>query len=62
LFLFCALGVKAAGVEANNLNYLSSSLFFWNVREQFATFTAFMDVYFEKPTPVLGQAQPIFLD
>jgi vancomycin permeability regulator SanA len=54
--------VKAAGVEANNLNYRSSSLFFWNVREQFATFTAFMDIYFEKPTPVLGQAQPIFLD
>ena len=62
LFLCNALGVKAAGVEANNLNYRSSSLFFWNVREQFATFTAFMDVYFEKPTPVLGQAQPIFLD
>jgi SanA protein len=62
LFLCNALGVKAEGVEANNLNYRRSSLFFWNVREQFATFTAFMDVYVEKPTPILGQSQPIFLD
>ena len=62
LFLCNVLGVKAYGVEANNLNYRRSSLFFWNVREQFATITAFMDVFVEKPIPVLGQAQPIFLD
>lgn len=62
LFLCNVLGVKAYGVEANNLNYRRSSLFFWNLREQFATFTAFMDVFVERPTPVLGQAQPIFLD
>lgn len=62
LFLCSVLGVKAVGVEANNLNYRRSSLFFWNLREQFATFTAFMDVFVERPVPVLGQAQPIFLD
>lgn len=62
LFLCNALGVRAAGVEANNLNYRNSSLLFWNIREQFATFTAFKDILLEKPTPVLGQAQPIFLD
>lgn len=62
LFLCNAMGVQAAGVEANNLNYRRSSLLFWNIREQFATFTAFMDVFVEKPTPVLGQAQPIFMD
>lgn len=62
LFLCNMLGVKAYGVEANNLNYRRSSLFFWNVREQFATFTAFVDVFVEKPVPVLGQAEPIFLD
>ena len=62
LFLCNALGVKAVGVEANNRNYRRSSLLIWNIREQFATFTAFMDVYFEKPTPILGQAEPIFLD
>lgn len=62
LFLCNALGVQASGVEANNLNYRRSSLLFWNIREQFATFTAFMDLFWENPTPVIGQAQPIFLD
>lgn len=62
LFLCNALGVKAFGVEANNLNYRRSTLLIWNIREQFATFTAFMDVYVEKPIPILGQAEPISLD
>lgn len=62
LFLCNALGVKAVGVEAKNLNYRRISLLIWNIREQFATFTAFMDVFVEKPTPVLGQAEPIFFD
>lgn len=62
LFLCNVLGVKAVGVEADNLNYRRSSLFFWNVREQFATITAFMDVFVERPVPILGQAQPIFFD
>lgn len=62
LFLCNAFGLKAYGVEANNLNYRRSSLLFWNLREQFATFTAFMDVYVDKPIPILGQAEPIFLN
>lgn len=62
LFLCNALGMQAAGVEANNLNYRRSSLLFWNIREQFATLTAFLDIFWEKPIPVIGQAQPIFLD
>ena len=62
LFLCNALGVKATGVEAANNYYLKRTRFFWNVREQFATFTAFMDVYVEKPTPILGQPEPIFVD
>ena len=62
LFLCNALGVKAVGVEANNNSYLKRSLFIWNVREQFATFTAFMDVFVRKPIPILGQAEPIFLN
>lgn len=62
LFLCNALGVKAVGVEANNNYYSKRSLFFWNIREQFATFTAFLDVFVEKPTPILGQAEPIFWD
>lgn len=62
LFLCNALGINVTGVEAANRHYLKRSLFFWNVREQFATFTAFMDVFMEKPTPVLGQLEPIFPD
>lgn len=62
LFLCNVLGVEATGVEATNNSYLKRSLFFWNVREQFATFTAFMDVYIDKPTPILGQPEPIFVD
>lgn len=62
LFLCNALGLKATGVEASNNNYLKRSLFFWNIREQFATFTAFINVYVDKPTPILGQPEPIFVD
>ena len=62
LFLCNALGLKANGVEAANRNYWRRSLFFWNVREQFATFTAFIDVFVDKPTPILGSPEPIFLD
>ena len=62
LFLCNALGLKATGVEASNNYYLKRSLFFWNIREQFATFTAFMNVYVDKPTPILGQPEPIFVD
>jgi len=62
LFLCNVLGVKATGVEANNNYYLKRTRFFWNVREQFATFTAFMDVFVEKPIPILGLPEPIFVD
>lgn len=62
LFLCNALGLESTGVEADNNYYLKRSRFFWNVREQFATFTAFVDVYLEKPTPILGQPEPIFVD
>jgi SanA protein len=60
LFICNAFGVRAVGVEANNLNYRRLSLIYWNLREQFATFTAFKDVYVEKPIPVLGEVEPIF--
>lgn len=62
LFLCNALGVRALGVEANNINYRRTSLLFWNLREHFATFAAFVDVFFEKPIPILGRAEPIFVD
>ena len=62
LFLCNVLGVESQGVEANNFNYSRRSLVFWNIREQFATFTAFMDLYVDKPTLILGQPEPIFID
>lgn len=62
LFLCNVLGVKSSGVEANNTDYRRSSLLFWNIREQFATFSAFVDVFVEKPALILGQPEPIFLD
>lgn len=62
LFLCNSLGVEAAGVEANNRTYRKSSLLIWNVREQFATAGAFWDVYVDKPTPILGKPEPIFIN
>jgi SanA protein len=60
LFLCNALGLQASGVEADNLHYWPPLLLIWNLREQLATFGAFMDVYVNKPLPVLGNPEPIF--
>jgi len=60
LFTCNALGLQAVGVKANNYYYLKRSRLYWNIREQFATVTAFWDVYFKKPLPVLGEPEPIF--
>lgn len=62
LFLCNALGLQASGVEANNAQYRKLSLLIWNIREQLATVTAFVDVYISKPVPVLGEPEPIFLN
>ncbi len=60
LFLCNALGLKAAGVEATNRHYWPLMLFIWNVREQFATLGALVDIYVSRPLPVLGRPQPMF--
>lgn len=62
LFLCNALGLNAYGVEANNNRYRNGSLLIWNIREQMATVTAFMDVYVNNPLPVLGAPEPLFVD
>lgn len=62
LFLCNALGLNAYGVEANNNRYWNRSLLIWNIREQIATVTAFMDVYVSNPLPILGDPQPLFVD
>lgn len=62
LFLCNALGLTAQGVEANNNHYRQVSLLIWNIREQLATVAAFLDVYIYTPIPVLGDAEPLFVD
>ena len=59
LFLCNALGLDASGVEANNRRFWRGSTLIWNVREQFATLGAFLDVYVNNPYPVLPTSEPI---
>lgn len=60
LFECNALGVQASGVAADNHHYSPLLLLFWNIREQLATTSAFVDLYVSKPIPVLGNPEPIF--
>src|SRR5574341_622592 len=60
LFLCNALGIKAAGVQAANRRYWPLMLAIWNVREQFATLGAMVDVYLSHPRPILGRPESIF--
>jgi len=62
LFLCNMLGLTASGVEANNLSYRNVSLLIWNVREQLATAAAFLDLYVDNPSPILGLPEPIFME
>jgi len=59
LFTCNALGLDAVGAEAGG-RYRRLLMLIWNVREQLATFSAFIDLYVMKPLPVLGQPEPIF--
>lgn len=62
LFLCNALGLESDAVEANQRRYRNRSLLIWNIREQFATLGAFLDVYISNPVPVLGDPEPLFVD
>lgn len=57
LFLCRALGLKAAGVEADRRIYRRSSSTFWALRELPATITAIWDVYIARPTPDLTHGE-----
>ena len=61
LFLCNMLGLEVSGVQALNC-YWNGSPFVWNVREQFATIAAFLDLYVSSPSPVLGDPEPMFVD
>jgi SanA protein len=61
LFLCNMLGLDTVGVEATHC-YWNGSPFVWDVREQFATLAAFLDLYVSNPLPVLGNPEPMFVD
>jgi SanA protein len=61
MFLCNMLGLNTLGVEASNC-YWNGSPFVWDIREQFATIAAFLDLYVSSPSPVLGQPEPLFVD
>jgi SanA protein len=61
LFLCNMLGMDTIGVEATHC-YWNGSPFMWDVREQFATVAAFLDLYVSSPLPVLGDPEPMFVD
>ena len=61
VFLCNMLGMDTLGVEAIHC-YWNGSPFVWNVREQFATVAAFLDLYVSSPLPVLGDPEPMFVD
>lgn len=61
VFLCNMLGMDALGVEAIRC-YWNGSPFVWDMREQFATVAAFLDLYVSNPLPVLGAPEPMFVD
>jgi vancomycin permeability regulator SanA len=61
LYLCNSLGIQAVGVEARNFTCRKSSLFIWNFREQLALLAAFIDLYVDRPIPILGSLERIFL-
>ena len=61
LFLCNMLGLETVGVEAIHC-YWNGSPFVWDVREQFATVAAFLDLYVSNPLPVLGDPEPMLVD
>jgi SanA protein len=62
LFICNALGLQAYGVKAANWRYWPVTWLIWNIREQFATLGAVMDVFVDRPVPVLGSPEPMFSD
>lgn len=56
------LGIKAIGVPADRRSYTRRSSLYWSIREIPATLTAFWELLFSHPLPVLGAPEPIFKD
>jgi len=61
IYICNALGVGAVGVPAERrLSVSGRHLVYMNLRELPATLLALWDVHVSRPTPVLGQPEPIF--
>jgi vancomycin permeability regulator SanA len=54
------LGLESSGVYADNYPYRKLSLGFWTLRELPATLVALWELFITKPTPILGNKEPIF--
>ncbi len=54
------LGIKAAGVIADQRQYSVYTHEYWKLRETLASFIALWDVWVAKPLPILGNPEPIF--
>jgi len=60
VYLCNMLGIESVGVPADLREYRKRSLVFWNVRELPASFVALWEAHVARPTPVLGEPEPIF--
>ncbi|MGM0401540.1 MAG: SanA/YdcF family protein [Chloroflexota bacterium] len=58
LFIARNLGIDAVGVAADRRNYVHIEAYWW--RELLATTLAWWEVRVTRPTPVLGEKEPIF--
>jgi SanA protein len=54
------LGIDAEGVVADRRSYWSPAQRYWGIREIPATLVALWDVWVRRPTPILGEPEPIF--
>jgi SanA protein len=60
LYTCSQLGLKAIGVPSDQSRFSPQLQAYWYLREVPATLTAFFEVNFTHPLPVLGDPEPIF--
>jgi SanA protein len=60
LYVCNKLGVNAVGVSADQRAYTRDSWLWWHLRETPATLVALWEVHVSRPTPILGDMEPIF--
>jgi SanA protein len=60
VFLCNQLGLQVTGVAVDQSYYNPERYTFWRFREVFATLASVWDIFIGTPSPVLGEAEPIF--